>query len=109
MEDLDTFLTTRSVLVDTLCKHHRLSLPKRPLPAPRLGVSEVITLTLFGQWSRFSPAMRNELVEELLIDPEKKVLQNRMGSSSETVKTDEMENNTARREKAEKTSVETRA
>ncbi|HET8841178.1 MAG TPA: hypothetical protein VFN35_06895 [Ktedonobacteraceae bacterium] len=37
MEDLDTFLTTLSVMVDTLCKHHRLSLPKRPLPAPRLG------------------------------------------------------------------------
>ena len=53
--------------------------------------------------------MRNEFVEELIIDPWKKVLQNRMGNSSEMVKTDEMESNTARREKAEKTSGETRA
>jgi hypothetical protein len=69
MEDLDTFLTTLSFMVDTLCTHHRLSRPKCPGTAPRLGVSGVITLTLFGQWSRFSHAMRNELVEELLIDP----------------------------------------
>lgn len=53
--------------------------------------------------------MRNERVEELIIDPEKKVLQNRTGNASETPKTDEMESNTARREKAEKTSRETRA
>ena len=53
--------------------------------------------------------MRNEIMEELIIVPEKKVLQNRTENSSETAKTDEMESNTARREKAERTSGETRA
>jgi hypothetical protein len=52
--------------------------------------------------------MRNELVEELIIDPEKKVLQDQMGNALETPKTDEMESNIARRENAEKTSRETR-
>lgn len=58
--------------------------------------------------ARKAHAMRNEFVEELIIDPWKKVLQNRMGNSSEMVKTDEMESNRARREKAEKTSGQTR-
>jgi hypothetical protein len=53
--------------------------------------------------------MRNELVEELIADPEKKVQQNRTRNASETTKTDEMESNTVRREKAEKTNRETRA
>jgi hypothetical protein len=48
-------------------------------------------------------------VEELIVDPEKKALQNRMGNASETTKTDEMESNTARREKAKKTNRETKA
>jgi hypothetical protein len=30
--------------------------------------------------------MRNELVEELIVDPEKKAMENRMGNSSETTK-----------------------
>ncbi len=53
--------------------------------------------------------MRNEHMEELIVDPEKKALQNRTADASETTKTDEMESNTARREKAKKTNRETRA
>lgn len=54
MEDLDTFLTTLYVMVDDLCKLHKLSLPKQRGPAPKLGVSELLTLALFGQWACFS-------------------------------------------------------
>lgn len=53
MEDLDTFLTTLYVKVDDLCKEHHLSLPPRPGPAPALSCSEVITLSLVGQWAPF--------------------------------------------------------
>lgn len=54
MEDLDTFLTILYVMVDDLCKQHSLSMPKRCGPTPKLGLSELITLALFGQWARFS-------------------------------------------------------
>lgn len=53
MEDLDTFLTILYVMVDDLCKQHHLTLPKRPGPAPKLDLSELITLALFGQWAHF--------------------------------------------------------
>jgi len=54
MEDLDTFLTLLYVTIDDLCKSHQLHLPSRPGPAPKLACSEVITLSLFGQWARFA-------------------------------------------------------
>jgi hypothetical protein len=54
MEDLDTFLTTLYVMVDDLCKQHQFRLPKHPGPMPKLGLSELITLALFGQWARFA-------------------------------------------------------
>ena len=54
MEDLDTFLTLLYVMVDDLCKSHNLHLPSRRGPAPALSCSEVLTLSLFGQWARFS-------------------------------------------------------
>jgi len=53
MEDLDTFLTLLYVMVDDLCKQHGLSMPTHPGPAPKLSLSELITLALFGQWARF--------------------------------------------------------
>ncbi len=46
MEDLDTFLITLYVMVDEMCKQHQLSLPKHRGPAPKLGLSEIITLTI---------------------------------------------------------------
>lgn len=56
MEHLDTFLTTLYVMVDDLCKEHDLHLPSHPGPAAKLSESEVITLSLFGQWARFPSA-----------------------------------------------------
>ena len=53
MEHLDTFLTTLYVMVDDFCKEHGLSLPSHPGPVANLSESEVITLSLFGQWARF--------------------------------------------------------
>jgi hypothetical protein len=53
MENLDTFLTILYVTIDDLCKLHQLRLPVRRGPAPKLSVSELITLVLFGQWARF--------------------------------------------------------
>lgn len=54
MEDLDTFLTVLYVMVDDLCKSQAWQLPSHPGPAPKLSCSEVITLSLFGQWARFA-------------------------------------------------------
>jgi hypothetical protein len=52
MLDVDTFLTTLYVMVDDFCQCHT---PKRkPGPHPSLCASEVITLSLFARWSRFS-------------------------------------------------------
>ena len=53
MFDTDTFLTTLYVIVDTFCKTHLPDRSKKPGPQPSLSVSEVLTLTLFGQWARF--------------------------------------------------------
>jgi hypothetical protein len=53
MYDLDTFLITLYVIVDTFCK----TLPPRPTrPGPQasLHVSEVLTLALLGQWAHFA-------------------------------------------------------
>jgi hypothetical protein len=52
MLDVDTFLTTLYVMVDDFCQSHT---PKRkPGPHACLCASEVITLSLFARWSRFS-------------------------------------------------------
>ena len=52
MVDVDTFLTTLSVLVEDLCT---AALPPehRPGPQATLGRSEVVTLALFEQWQGF--------------------------------------------------------
>jgi hypothetical protein len=52
MVDVDTFLTTLSVMVDDFCK---TSLPPEPHPGPQaaLSRSEVVTLALCGQWQGF--------------------------------------------------------
>ncbi len=52
MVDPETFLTELYVVVDTLCKAE-LPFPVRPGPAPALSPSEVVTLALYGQWTRF--------------------------------------------------------
>jgi len=49
MEDLDPFLTRQYVMVDDVCKPHQRSLTGRPGQAPGPGISELITLALFGQ------------------------------------------------------------
>lgn len=54
MEDLGTFLTILSVMIDDLCKSQNLHVPPCRGPAPALSCSEGITLSLFGQWARFS-------------------------------------------------------
>lgn len=53
MLDLDTFLTVLYVMVDDFCKAN-LTAEVRPGPAASLSRSEVVTLALFGQWSRFT-------------------------------------------------------
>jgi Transposase DDE domain len=52
MVDLDTFLTTLYVMVDECCQSH---LPPEVHPGPRASRSrsEVVTLSLFGQWACF--------------------------------------------------------
>jgi len=52
MIDIDTFLTTLYVMVDDFCKSQE-PVPARPGPAASLSVSEVVTLAMFSQWSRF--------------------------------------------------------
>jgi hypothetical protein len=51
MLDIDTFLTILYCRVDEFCKTH----PERSRPgeAPALSRSEVVTLSIFGQWGRF--------------------------------------------------------
>ncbi|MBU0494683.1 MAG: IS982 family transposase [Chloroflexi bacterium] len=53
MVDTDTFLTTLYVLVDDFCLEHGPVEAARPGPKPSLSCSEVSTLAIFGQWSRF--------------------------------------------------------
>jgi hypothetical protein len=54
MEHLDTFLTVLYVMVDDLCKQHSLSMPRHPGPAPKLGLSELLTLALCGTMGAIS-------------------------------------------------------
>lgn len=52
MLDTDTFVTTVYVIVDDYCKEHCPDPPHRG-PLAGLSMSEVITLALLGQWSRW--------------------------------------------------------
>ncbi len=53
MLDTDTFLTTLYVAVDEFCKT-RDGTPRHPGPPASLSASEVVTLTLLGQWGHFA-------------------------------------------------------
>jgi hypothetical protein len=50
---IDTFLTYLYVMADDFCKQHRTS-EHHPGPSASLTCSEVVTLTLFGQWCHFT-------------------------------------------------------
>lgn len=52
MLDHDTFLLELYVCVDEFCKEYVL--PTHPGPSSALSASEVITLSIFGQWSHFA-------------------------------------------------------
>ena len=52
MLDMDTFLVTLYVIADDFCNRH-FPAEKRPGPEASLSCSEVITLAVFAQWSRF--------------------------------------------------------
>ena len=52
MVDVDTFLTTLYVMVDDFCQS--LSPTKKPGPKASLCASEVISLSIFARWGRFS-------------------------------------------------------
>lgn len=52
MIDTDTFVTVLYVMADDFCKAN-LSPDIRPGPDASLSRSEVITLAVFGQWTRF--------------------------------------------------------
>ena len=54
MLDQTTFLITLYVLVDDFCRHHLPAPAALPGPDPALSRSEVICLSLFGQWARFA-------------------------------------------------------
>ena len=53
MVDVDTFLTALYVMVDDLCHSHQTE-RSRVGPDASLCASEVITLSIFGRWSRFA-------------------------------------------------------
>lgn len=55
MQDFDTFLTTLYVKVDDFCKSFlpNNQLYHRPGRKPSLSVSEVVTLSIVGQWQRW--------------------------------------------------------
>src|SRR5829696_8359450 len=53
MLEVDTFLTALYVMVDDLCHSHQTE-RSRPGPDASLCASEVITLSIFGRWSRFA-------------------------------------------------------
>lgn len=55
--DLDTFVTTLYVEVDDYCKAHLPPEPRHGRP-PTLCRSEVLTLSLLGQWARFGSERR---------------------------------------------------
>jgi hypothetical protein len=54
MVDVDTFLTTLYVIVDDFCQSRLSERPCQPGPEASLSDSEVITLTIFARWSRFT-------------------------------------------------------
>jgi hypothetical protein len=51
--DLETFRTTRYVMIDDVCQMQWHEEKPKPGPLPSLSRSEVITLALFGQWVQF--------------------------------------------------------
>ena len=53
MVDIETFLTTLYVIVDDFCKATWPFETTHPGPQASLSRSEVVTLAVFGQWSRF--------------------------------------------------------
>jgi len=53
MIDVDTFLTTMYVMVDDFCQLKHLHANHRPGSTASLHCSEVVTLTMFGQWGQF--------------------------------------------------------
>ena len=52
MVDVDTFLTALYVTADDFC--HSQSPKRRPGPQTSLSESEVLTLSIFAGWSRFT-------------------------------------------------------
>ena len=53
MLDTDTFLTQLYAMIDDFNKTH-LPPPVQPGPDASLSRSEVLTLTIFGQWRHFA-------------------------------------------------------
>src|SRR5918992_1408403 len=53
MLGVDTLLTALYVMIDDLCQLHQTQ-RSRPGPDASLCCSEVITLSIFGRWSRFA-------------------------------------------------------
>ena len=54
MIDLETFLTTLYVMVDDFCQTQLAAEPPMAGPVASLSRSEVISLTMFGQWAWFA-------------------------------------------------------
>lgn len=50
MIDLETFITTRYVMIDDFCQSEQNAERAKPGPVPSLSRSEVMTLAFFGQW-----------------------------------------------------------
>jgi hypothetical protein len=50
---METFLTTLYVMVDEFCKTNWPQEASHPGPGACLSCSEIVTLAVFGQWSRF--------------------------------------------------------
>lgn len=53
MLDVETCLIALYVAVDEFCKVHVAERPPTPGRQPALSASEVVTLTIFGQWAEF--------------------------------------------------------
>ena len=53
MIDVDTFITTLYVMIDDFCQSQMPQEVARPGPQAALSRSEVVTLSLFGQWVTF--------------------------------------------------------
>lgn len=54
MIDMDTFLTILNVMVDDFCQSHPSAKRRHSGPQAALSCSEVVTLSLFGQWAYFA-------------------------------------------------------